>query len=73
MRPVAGIPTAYGFDPFQIATLASKDNAIRKVFDKKPMTKPLAGVNVKSERCLIEKSEKSASINTKQVFTIIAE
>ena len=36
------------------------------------MTKPIDGVQPKSGKCLIEKSEKSAGIDTKKVFTIIA-
>ena len=58
--------------PFQIATLSSKDNPIRKVFDNKPVERPIEGVPTKSGRCLLEKTEKSAGIDTKKVFTIIA-
>ena len=59
---------------FQIATLSSKENPIRKVFDRKSrLIKPIDGVNEEFERCLLEKSAKSARIDTKEVFTIIAE
>lgn len=37
------------------------------------MERPIEGANPKFGRCLIEKSEKSAGIDTKKVFTIIAE
>ena len=53
--------------------MSSKENVIRKIFDSKLMKKPIEGANAKSGRCLIEKSEKSAGIDTKQMFTIIAE
>ena len=53
--------------------MASKENPFRKVFDGKPMIRPMEGTKEKLGRCLVEKSEKSAPLDTKNSFTIIAE
>ena len=53
--------------------MASKENPIRKVFDGKPMIRPLPGANKKLGRCVVEKSEKVAQIDLKLAFTIMAE
>lgn len=57
----------------QIATLASAKNPIRKVFDERPMKRPVPGAIEKFGRCFIEKSEKSAQVDLKKIFLIIAE
>ena len=53
--------------------MASKENPIRKIYDGKPMVRPIEGAKEKFGRCLIEKSEKSSSIDIKQAFVILAE
>lgn len=52
--------------------MSTKDNPIRKVWDR-PMERPVEGAKEKFGRCVVEKSPRSASIDTRNVFTIIAE
>ena len=53
--------------------MASEENPIRKVFEAKPMKTTIEGTNEKLGRCLLAKTEKSAQLDTKKAFTIIAE
>ena len=53
--------------------MASKENPIRKVFDGRPMLRHFEGAKEKFGRCVVEKSERSATIDTKMLFTIMGE
>ena len=58
---------------FQIATLSSKENPIRKIFDNKLIDKSIEGVQAKSGKCVIGKSQTTANIDLSQVFSIFGE
>ena len=51
--------------------MASKDNPIRKIFELRPMIRPIESANERLGRCVLEKTEKSIGIDLKQIFIVI--
>lgn len=56
-----------------MATMASKENPIRRIFDAKPMERLVEGATEKLGRCVLAKSERSANLDLQKMFLIVAE